>query len=285
MGHLGQWQDFALRWGSRGAGPSSDECAIGRERASFTDQAELQPSVYRVSDPRVLIYGSSWVNNFHVRDLCKLWAKVTRYLNPNERIVLLDSDSPIKPSEFMPTEFEIEHYQFGDNPGHLHRHGQGDGAGRALCKGIELAIDDNYDYVVYIEGDLIFAHPVMPIIKRMAKHGIRFAAVMDTTYFFLEGGLYFMDVAYLKATDFIGRYDWQDNSPERQTEEPEFRTEKIVKDELWLLPLRGLRNDYNQVTRSNLMSHRRGLDYITHCRDFGLYAKFIEMNGIKFDGG
>jgi hypothetical protein len=60
----------------------------------------------------------------------------------------------------------LQVYRFPDNIGHLARGGK-DGWGRAFCKGLEMAIDGQYDYVVHIEGDSLFKRPVLPIIRQM----------------------------------------------------------------------------------------------------------------------
>lgn len=232
-----------------------------------------------MSDPKILIYGSSYITNHTERDLLVLWAKTLRAVNPGIQILLIDSASPIKPESIFPFDPSqgLMIYQFGENVGHQARGGL-DGAGRAVCKGIEIAIEDGYDYAVYIEGDLLFARPIMPIIEKMRRHSVKFATVFDTMYRFVEGGLMFMDVAYMAETKFVERYDWAT----RRDQMPEWRHEDLIGDDMWLLPLRGLRNDYHMLTVGNIKAtFPRGISYITHCRHFDLYHRFLEMNGIK----
>jgi len=50
---------------------------------------------------------------------------------------------------------------------------------------------------------------------------------------------------------------------------------------LFTLPLRGIRNDFDRITANNLaFSFPYGLDYLTHCKDFAIYERFLEMKGI-----
>lgn len=225
---------------------------------------------------RILIAGTSWVATIARRDIVSLWAKLNLHLNHDCDILIVDSPGAYDPAQFIEDE-RIKHFRFGDNIGHLSL-GGGDGYGRAFCKSLEIAIEQEYDYVISTDSDILCARPIRPICERMAKTGVKIAAPLERNYMFVENGLVFADVRWLKESRFVERYDWEHFAGIL----PELHFEKIAGDDLWLLPLRGLRNDQNQITWQNfstVMSY--GFDTLTHCSDFSLYAKFLKRNGIN----
>ncbi len=248
-----------------------------------------------MDEPRILIVGTSYVGpaaQSYGERLVTLWAKLAMHLNPDCDILVVDSASPNPPAEFLkPLGFKPytgikQHpravFEFADNIGHLNVTGR-DGWGRAISKGIELAWREDYDYIAYMDVDIVFTRAVRPIIEKMAKFGVCAACPMDTLYNFLENGLMFLDVGYLEATDFVARYDWPNRGNERPTTEniPEMIFEKLLEDAIFTLPLRGLRNDLDRITVNNLAnSFPYGIDYLTHCKDFALYERLLEMKGI-----
>jgi len=246
-------------------------------------------------EPRILIVGTSYVGSGaqgYGERLVTLWAKLAMHLNPGDDILIVDSASPNPPAVFLePIGFRRytgrEHrprtvYEFEHNLGHLNTTGR-DGWGRAICKGIELAYMDRYDYIAYMDVDIVFTRPVRPIIEKMARFGVKAACPMDTLYNFLENGLMFLDVAYLEATNFVERYDWPNRGNVALTPQniPEMIFEQLLEHSIFTLPLRGLRNDLDRVTVNNLAgSFPYGVDYLTHCKDFAVYERLLEMKGI-----
>src|SRR5579872_7105927 len=115
--------------------------------------------------PRTLIFGTSYIADQQAKWLLQQWAAVTRKLNPDADMLVIDSASPV---QFRLVDLDIRSLGFTDNVGHLSRTGR-DGWGRAFCFGLETALREKYDYAVHIECDLLFARPVAPIIKRMAE--------------------------------------------------------------------------------------------------------------------
>lgn len=270
--------------------------------------------------PRTLVFGCSWTPDEQKRELCKLWARSLDVIAPECDVLVIDCNSPFRPGAFLRdlgfqdvadsigywNEYTIKRTfaqrllvgydngmvrtapqrlaaSFSDNIGHLSL-GGGDGWGRSFCKGLEIAIVSGYDYVVYLEPDLIFAPKVMPIVEKMRRCGVKAAAPMDTVYHFIANEIMFLDVAYLKESRFVERYDWANPPPLHYLTTPEKRCEDLLKDELWILPIRGLRNDHHMLTRENIGRRDKvfplGLDYLTHCRDFALYEMFMQINGL-----
>lgn len=234
--------------------------------------------------PKTLILGTSYLGpeaqNYGARVL-RLWAKLTRHLNPETPILVIDSKSPIDPAPIL-ADHGIECWSFLDNIGHLNLTGR-DGWGRAMSKGIEMAIERGYEWIAYMDVDIIFVRPVGPIIDKMARFGVKAACPMDSTYQFLENGITFLNVEYLRDSKFVERYDWASRKPISDISGvPEVAFERLTQDAIFTLPLRGLRDDFARLTTNNLVqAFPYGVDYLTHCRDFAIYERFIEMQGIK----
>ena len=245
---------------------------------------------------RTLVFGASWCDTEEKRELCKLWARSMEKIAPECDILVIDCNSPFRPGAFLKPLGYIEAAvsplcfprnsgnrvasSFADNIGHLSLGGQ-DGWGRSFCKGLEIAIAAKYDYVVYIEPDLLFAPKVMPIIEKMHRAGVKAACPIDFCYHFINNEIMFLNVDYIRDIDFVGKYDWQNPPPPPFDIVPERRCEKILADELFILSLRGARNDFHNITVGNLeQAFPLGVDWITHCRDFAIYETFARMKGL-----
>ena len=222
---------------------------------------------------KTLIFSTSYCADQSARYLVSLWASLTRRLNPDTDILLIDSASPCLP-DISKTGVKI--WSFPDNIGHLGKTGR-DGWGRAFCKGLSEAIDGGYEQAAFIESDLLFSLPVGPILEKMQRVGVPFACPIATPYQFLETGLMFMDVKAMALYELIEDYDW---GHPWFNEIPERKIENILNPWLFTLPLRGCRNDHGAVTVKNLgEAFPFGCDYITHCEDFAVYKKFLD--GVK----
>ncbi len=234
---------------------------------------------------RTLILGTSFVGpsaQGYTLRMVELWAKLLRHLNPDIDALVIDSASPTNPTDIL-AKHDIECFRFDDNIGHLNGlHGR-DGWGRAFCAGIEIAIQRNYDALVYMDTDIILAEPVGPIVDKLRRHAIKVAMPLASPYMFAENGLAFYDVAYLAESRFVERYDWLSRTAEKQTPLtiPEVECERLLRDEFFLLPLRGWRDDRNQLTVNNIATAMPyGLDWLTHVKNFAVYERFLEMKGI-----
>lgn len=228
--------------------------------------------------PSVLIFGGCHVRTVEERDIVKLWARVVRHVNPDIDVLLMNSVSPFDPVHFVPKNLKIELYNYKTNPGHLSR-GGGDGAGRTFCDGIKIAHERGYDYAVHWETDLLFARPVKDWVARMDKAGVKIAVTPCMFYQFLEWGLAFMNVKHMIDSKWIEKYDWEHAPLDRI---PEWRSEDCSGDDLFTLPLRGLRNSQNWANPKTL----EGLfpyhppDYITHS-DMSTLHRFLDLNHIE----
>lgn len=225
---------------------------------------------------KTLIYAGCCVQTIDQRDTVRLWARVVQHLNPGIDVVLFDTQSVFDPALFLPPGIEIIRYP--DNPGHLAQGGR-DGAGRTFIDGILLGHQRGYDYVVHLESDMLLAKPVMPIVEKMHRVGVKAACPRLDRYQFLEWGITFLNVEHMIETKFPERYDWESAPP---VPIPEWRIEQLLADDLFILPLRGMRNDGNWVNSLTLPNHYpyQPPDFITHCSEFGVYHRFLDINGI-----
>ncbi len=254
------------------------------------------PSTNTTTSPRILVAGSAYIHDEGLRELCKLWSRTVRHLDPNVDIVIIDSVSPFEPAVFlnwpvytegddlMKSPWHMGHYtprwvyRFKENIGHLSRGGQ-DGAGRTFCKSIELGIEGGYDYVVIIETDLIFLRSVSDICLRMERSGTKIAAAPQPQYQFPEFGICFIDCRWAKEFDFTGKYNWLSSQP---WPIPEIRIMNIVQDWLMLLPLYGIRIDQTGLTAQTLQNAFPYYPpaWVTHAQSLDVYMKAIMLNNI-----
>jgi hypothetical protein len=227
--------------------------------------------------PRILIAGTSHVHDEYTRELCKLWYRVVKTLNPEDDFILIDCGSPFDPRQFLPEKTEV--FRFEENIGAINRGGK-DGAGRGVCMAVEWAIKGGYDYVAITEADFFFCEPVRKIINRMNKSGVKVASPgFAVPFWFPEFGIFFLDVEYAKEFDFIGKYDWQNTQTYPLLE---IKLENLFGDDLFMLGIRGQRNDYNQVNVANLANNYPygNCKWLTQNRDPNVYLRLLEVNGI-----
>ena len=231
-----------------------------------------------MSDPRILIAGTSHVHDEYTRDLCKLWHRTITTINPDDDFVLIDCGSPFDPTVFLPKDTNV--FRFEENIGAINRGGK-DGAGRGVCKAVEIAIEGQYDYVAITEADFFFCPPIRPIINRMHKAGVKVASPGFATPFgFVEWGIFFLDVNYAKEFDFIGKYDWEHTQTYPLLE---IKLERLFAEDLFVLGIRGQRNDYNQLNVANLAnSYPYGrCEWLTQNRDPNVYLRLLELNDVR----
>lgn len=219
---------------------------------------------------KVLVFGTTYVDSNDRVNLTNHWVNVHEKLNPDCDLLLVDSASPMS----WESNERVEIFRFPDNIGHLSRRGR-DGWGRAFCRGLQASVDRGYDFVVHIEGDSLFRLPVMPIVQQMIKNRMKASSTIvkgmrkdhDN---WVETGLMFFDVNYLRTSNFIQKYDWM-NRQERPT--PEIIIKQILDNDLTIMPWKALRGDKNQINTENVLS----LDWVTHCHsDVWVYDVFAE---------
>lgn len=227
---------------------------------------------------KVLIFGTCYVATPERQKLTSQWAALHRRLNPECDLLLVDSASPIDPLENMRATggvytgcgYLMKFYDadgirvqsFTDNIGHLSHDGR-DGWGRAFCHGLKYAIEAGYDVVAHVEGDSLFRLPVMSIGEQMERDGIRVASVpigygeaQRSTW--VETGLMFFEVDYLRKSNFIAGYDWPNRTAKPQ---PEIVIRRMLGEDLVMLPLKAERSDKGEITVDNVTE----FDWITHC--------------------
>lgn len=226
------------------------------------------------TEPRVVIVGTSYVDGQERRWLADQWLRLVRHFNPGCDVGVFDTASGAV--DWRPSGVQWRH-RFEDNIGHLSKTGR-DGWGRAFAAALDTTIawNSHYDYVVHIECDLLFARPVMPIIERMRRCGLKALSTVATPYQFMETGLMFLDAAYARDTRLVERYDWQNPPADRL---PEHRIEALLGDDLYLLPLRGRRCDGGLRPGYMALTFPFGCDWLTHA-SVACYRKFLEMNGV-----
>lgn len=260
--------------------------------------------------PRVLIFGTTYVDTPERAELTKLWYKLHSALNPDCDLLLVDSASPSFPSGWaIPGELSRVHttgetpfsvYQFKDNVGHLSRNGPNgasskgrDGWGRAFSMGLDYAAGSRtppqegaqrlYDYVVHIEGDSLFKHPVMPIIERMRREGTKVLTtpVKGTKreeHGWVETGLMFFDTEWLQRSKFTKSYDWPNRQEHPTPEKVIYGMLGQLGDDFKLATWAAQRGDKNQINSDNI----HNLDWVSHVRnkvgldDVKLFRKYFD---------
>lgn len=258
------------------------ETILTKNHAERERELDLQVNVTS-SSPKVLIFGTVYADTEERMRLTQLWARHHRRLNPDCDLLLVDSASPMfwhsdgsSISEAQ-TPISVERCSltsFPDNIGHLSRNGPGgasapgrDGWGRAFCRGLEMAIEKGYDYVVHIEGDSLFKYPVGSIISRMMTSGHTALSVpvlgtkrLETGW--VETGLIFFSVPFLRRTKFVENYAWEKRlpspTPERVIHAMLSAHGAAFKMESW----GAYRGDKNQIDESNITR----MDWVTHVR-------------------
>ena len=174
---------------------------------------------------RVLIFGTMYIKDERGLLSVNSWYECWKRYNSRHDFLLIDSHSEekwIKKLSF-PTKRKKMHdddifrlqindkenvISFSDNIGHLLSTGR-DGWGRAFCAGITNAIYNGYDYAVHIESDLLFKGNVSAVVDEMHEISIPVVGTKSWLYGFLETGLLFMNVQFLKAVKFLSRYTWK----------------------------------------------------------------------------
>jgi len=125
-------------------------------------------------DQREKLLGSDQIRG---RDFHQLWYQsVTRNCSP-EKIIIVDSASPIKPE--LADDDRIEFVSLSNNAGHsTHHTGIYCGWTRSVLLGLQYAIANDADYFVYVEQDVLLAGA--GIIEHCIEH-------MTTPYMFGSG--------------------------------------------------------------------------------------------------
>lgn len=188
------------------------------------------------------------------RAVQNLWFRMAEQ-NKSCDAMIVDSCSPLMPQ--VPS--SVGYCAFDDNIGHLSRGGC-DGWGRAFCKGLEYAARRGYEYAVHIECDSLCTLDIAKEVEHMEINGSSVETIrVSSMPSWPETGLMLFDVEWLRQTNFVEKYDWQRRS---KYPEPERIIQELCGFDLQLMPWRGMRDDFNELTVDNVAD--RNLDWLTH---------------------
>jgi hypothetical protein len=144
-----------------------------------------------------------------------------------------------------------------------------------MCAGIEQAIAQDYDSVAFIETDLLFARSVAEPIAAMRAAGKHFAQTLTPARGFRESDLFFADVAWLRESRFVERYDWRAARPVCDGHPcPERKLMDLTDGAVHMLGYRGTRMNDSRVSHEECGR----LDWLTHA-DRREYEAFLRGHG------
>lgn len=216
-----------------------------------------------------LIFGTTYIDGEYSRDVAEKWWKLHGAINPECDLLFVDSASP------LPISHPMIALQLGDNIGHLSRSGQ-DGWGRAFCAGLQYAVDNEYEYVAHIEGDSLCRIDVLKTFQSMQRDELVAVSVpvrglKKPEYCWVETGLMFLDVTYVRDSKLVDRYDWRDGKSKGYPNTPEHVLHGLIGTDLKYGNWRTIRDDRNYVNAP------QNYDWITHATRETLDA-FYEHN-------
>lgn len=233
--------------------------------------------------------------------------ELIKRLNPEADILVIDNASPLDPvpftrskwtecqlspmSELVPDLEPGAHVgsrtpamvHFHESLGHFfhgHSHGRAvrDGPGRAHSLALQMALQAGYSRACYIEADALFRWPVEWCFAQMTKP---VGCQPRCAYGYLDWHVWpIKDMAWMRAFDFVGRYDWRNRVGEPGGEAVgEQVYADIFGDNLEVVPMSGIRGDTVALTAHNLREHfPEGSDYLTHVQ-LDCFALWLEMVG------
>ena len=244
---------------------------------------------------RKLIYGLTYINDLKKAELTEMWLRLVQHCNPDCDILLVDTPAEQGFAHFVPSLARLEKQvvaegnalpplqpgvnwiSFADNIGHLSLTGK-DGWSRAFCRGIQFALEQQYDYVAHIEGDILCRLKFDDVIAKMQQHNLGGLSTIATKWNFMEIGLVFMDCNYLREIDFLRRYDWRSITKDKRNHRPENIIAQIMAPrmlyELWL----GGRDENDKEHGLFATEDLPYLQFITHARRRHMYHGFMRMH-------
>jgi hypothetical protein len=184
---------------------------------------------------RALVFGTSYCASAERLQLLERWAESLQRIAPGMDQLIVDSQSPVfdtaahpflsrfgprLPCPSVPTPVPVAHRSiigFPDNVGLLSAGGR-DGWGRAFSQGLLCAMSGGYDYVVHVEGDLLTRLDLATICRLMQDRGIDALGTVTPGFGWLETGLLFFRVDFVRTARLVERYDWQHRSVRPYTE-------------------------------------------------------------------
>jgi hypothetical protein len=237
-----------------------------------------------------LIFGTLYLYDAADLEFMAQWRACQEASNPGWPLLLVDAGSywrlrtghdPLHDFEYRPIGEQIESgilltapgtiVSFSDNVGHLARHGR-DGWGRAFCQGLQIAIDNGFDYVAHVEGDVLSSVAWERYIALLEQHDKAVLVTGDPVTRCLETGLMLFRTPWLVESDFIARYAWDRKV---STDIPEDDVADLCLQHMLAVDIPGCRNDSHTVMPAEVDS----MLYLTHCRDRTLYTRFMQRFG------
>ena len=134
------------------------------------------------------------------------------------------------------------------------------GSHRAIQQGIKIAIDNEYDYAVFVENDLLCNLNIAAICRDMDKKKLKVVSCRSKHYNWLESGLIFMNLKFVQDINLIGKLPWRDNG---------YQKVPLPKTEHLLEQIFGMKNIDFRPWRGDRIEDRHpltteGMHYITH---------------------
>ena len=233
---------------------------------------------------RVLVFGTSYCASQRRLRLLDQWAESLQRIAPGFDHLVIDSNSPvfntaafgflsrfgqpqICPAE--PTPFAVGHrsiVSFPDNVGQLEAGGR-DGWGRAFSQGLLCGIAGGYDYVIHVEGDMLTRLDLPKICQTMAERRIDALGAVVPNLGWLEIGLVFLRVDFLRQSRLVERYGWATRTMRPY---PEIVLGELLGDDLYLRIWRGSKDD------TGLLRYRIvDLHWLTKPKDPMLFDVFM----------
>lgn len=245
---------------------------------------------------RTLIWSQVHLRNVGQGLIFGACQELIRRLNPEADLLVIDNASPVDPEQFVAGDWAkcnlrpmseivpllepgahvgakapalVRYHESLGHFFHGHTHGRPvrDGPGRAHSLALRMAEAAGYDRACYIEADCLFRRPVGPIMDAMTKPVGCQRRIDSPAYGYLDWHVWpIADMAWLKAFDFVSRYDWKNRVGEPGGERPgEYVYEDIFGDHLEVLPIDVVRGDVYALTAANLNRlFPRGVDGLTH---------------------
>jgi hypothetical protein len=206
---------------------------------------------------KILVFGTTYCGSPAKLALLEQWAEALERIAPDCDHLIVDSQSPCfdtvdlpflsrfgprRPCPSEPTPMTVGRrtaITFAESIGHVNDGGR-DGWGRAFSQGMLCALAGGYDYAVHVEGDLLTRLDLQDICRTMEDHAIRALGAITPNWGWLEGGLMFFHVDFVRQVRFVERYDWAHRQAKPT---PEIFMGELLGSQLFLQAWRGSKDD------------------------------------------
>jgi len=242
-----------------------------------------------------LIFGNVFINSPQKLELTEMWLQLNRHINPDCDLLLVETPASEDLSKAMPSLRGISRQFvnnvsmvsplvpgvnwtcFTDNIGHLSLNGK-DGWSRAFTYGIHCALENNYDYVAHVEGDVLCRLMFDDVIARMTRHNLGAISTITTKWNFMEIGLIYMNCNYLREINFLDRYNWQTDTKDERSKRPENLIPEVLKPRLLYELWRGGRDENDSENGLFVEEEFKDLYFLTHAKRHWYYHRFMQIH-------